>query len=319
MKSADSIRLVLPATSANLGPAFDSAALALQLYLRVEAEIVENFSISATGRDSALCGALENNLLVDTYLDVLRHAGVSPIPLSLRLDNDIPIGKGCGSSAASLLAAIMMAVHFGNLNWNGDRILSEAARRERHADNVAACWLGGLVICSHEAGALDDQTSREITTAKVEARQSWQLLLAVPEQSLATTKARSVLPATYSRSQVVANIQNSMLLASAFAQGRSDLLRVAMQDRLHEPYREPLCSLLTALRPLTRERSVVGVALSGAGPSVLLVLEPEARLGEVEEQARVRLAASDLTAELIRTRIADEGAISNLLIRGEVR
>src|SRR6476469_894457 len=132
-------QLTLPATSANLGPAFDTAALALNLSLRIRAVKANEFAIIPKGRDQAICGQLENHLILTTYREVLQ-AEVKPIvPLSLEIKNEFPIGKGCGSSAAARLAGIALAVHFGKLRWNSDRIIGEAARRERHSDNAAAC------------------------------------------------------------------------------------------------------------------------------------------------------------------------------------
>src|SRR5260370_22698860 len=145
-KPIPSMEIVLPATSANLGPAFDSAAIALRLHLRVRARLAESFAVDAHGRDAAECGRLEHNLLLETYRDVLLSEKKDPRPLALRIDNNIPVGKGLGSSAAARLAGIALAVHFGALHWTSEQILAEAARREQHADNVAACWLGGVVL-----------------------------------------------------------------------------------------------------------------------------------------------------------------------------
>src|SRR5215470_15802270 len=97
--SPKGIELVLPATSANLGPAFDAAALAFELYLRVNANAASQFSLRATGRDADICGKLENHLIISTYCEVLQSAGKRILPLALTLENEMPIGKGCGSSA----------------------------------------------------------------------------------------------------------------------------------------------------------------------------------------------------------------------------
>src|SRR5580704_11227389 len=131
-KRATSLELVLPATSANLGPAFDAAALAFALFLKLRATPANQFSIKARGRDGEICGRLENHLILTTYGEVLQEAGKAVQPLALDIDNDIPIGKGCGSSAAARLAGIALAVHFGKLRWPDSRIVGEASRREHH-------------------------------------------------------------------------------------------------------------------------------------------------------------------------------------------
>ena len=148
--SAKTFRMRLPATSANLGSGFDAAAVALNFFLEIEAEAAEEFSIVATGQDSKLCSRLKNNLILEVYGRILAENGRPVRPLAIRMQNDIPLGMGCGSSAAGRLAAIAMAVHFGELDWCPERILEEACALEGHPDNAAACWLGGFVAASNE-------------------------------------------------------------------------------------------------------------------------------------------------------------------------
>ena len=142
---AGPLHLRLPATSANLGPGFDAAAVALDFSLDIEAEAAAEFSIAATGEDQERCGRLEDNLVLEIYKRLLIGNGRAVTPLAIRMDNGIPLGMGCGSSAAGRLAAIAMAVHFGRLGWSSDEILEEACALEGHPDNAAACWLGGFV------------------------------------------------------------------------------------------------------------------------------------------------------------------------------
>ena len=296
------LELVLPATSANLGPAFDAAALAFAMFLRVRAKVADEFSITARGRDPEICGRVENHLILTTYREVLQEAGKPLQSLALTIDNQIPIGKGCGSSAAARLAGIALAVHFGKLRWTDSRIVGEASRREHHPDNAAACWMGGLAV-ARMSGESEAQVACVIPKGK------WPLLLAVPDQALATEEARRVLPLEYSRADAVTNIQNSMLLLAALVQGRRDLLASALQDRIHQPYRASLCPLLPALQKLAvGTPRVLGAVLSGAGPSVLIFLDD--KVGAERARARVRrqLQAHGLKAELIATTITKQGA-----------
>jgi homoserine kinase len=295
-----SLEVVLPATSANLGPAFDAAALAFSMFLKVGARSANEFSVTARGRDAEICGQIENHLIVTTYREVLQAERKPAQPLALRIENQIPIGKGCGSSAAARLAGIALAVYFGRLRWTDNRIMSEAARREHHPDNAAACWKGGLAVARTFADG-------EMQIAHVTPKGKWPLLLAVPNESLSTEDARRVLPAQYSRADAVANIQNSMLLLAAFLQGRKDLLASALEDRIHQPYRAPLCPLLPALQELKDTRGILGSALSGAGPSVLVFLDPKSSVTQARLRVRDHLRAHGLNPELVHTKIATQG------------
>jgi homoserine kinase len=266
------------------------------LYLTIDATVAEDFRIDATGRDADLCAKLENNLILTTYMDVLAVRGILAPGLHLQLHNEIPLGMGCGSSASALLAGVLLANHFGNLNWTAQQILEEACRREGHPDNVAACYLGGMTVSSI--------TKDGLVTATCGQDLNWNLLLALPSASLSTKKARALLPDRYSREDAVANIQATALLVAAFAQGRGDLLRTAMQDRLHQPYRAKACPLLPLLLPLadiTGNPAILGVALSGAGPSVLLIAGSPAP-STIDDM--IRQTAHDPTLEIIHTTIS---------------
>jgi homoserine kinase len=203
---------------------------------------------------------------------------------------------GCGSSAAARLGGVMLANHFGGLGWGQRECIEEATRREGHPDNVAACALGHVTV-SVVAGDSD----LSVHSATFGQQLAWKLLLAFPPVSLATEKARAMLPAEYSRADAVANVQRAALLVAAFALGRGDLLQVAMQDRMHQPYRMEACPLLERLLPLAGGSGVLGVALSGAGPGVLLVVEADAVMEEIAEQ--IRHAAGDPELEIVASGI----------------
>jgi homoserine kinase len=300
-KATSSFRVRLPATSANLGPAFDAAALAMDFYIEISARPAKAFSITARGRDEAVCGEIENHLILETYRDVLRSARRPVVPLEMRVINDIPIGKGCGSSAAARLAGIALANHFGRLRWNDAQIIGEASRREHHPDNASACWLGGLTVARMSGEA-------EAQVATIRPKGKWPLLLAIPDQPLSTEEARRVLPAQYSRADAVTNIQNSMLLLAGFIQGRADFVSAALDDRIHQPYRAALCPLLPCVQELKGQSGILGSALSGAGPSVLIFVNPGASMTRARKVVSQQLSDHGLAAELIPTAITLRGA-----------
>ncbi len=266
------LRLRLPATSANLGPGFDATAVALDFHLEIEAEPAAEFSIDATGYDAERCGRLDDNLILEVYKGLIASNNRPVVPLAIGMVNEIPLGMGCGSSAAGRLAAIVLANHFGQLGWSSERILEEACGLEGHPDNAAACWLGGFVAAAIEG--------RKVHVARVVPPAEWRAIVVLPSEPLATSTARAALPDCYSRNDAVVNIQSVALLGLAFAQGRGDLLRIAMNDRIHQPYRAPICPLLTRLLPLAGSHGILGAALSGAGPAVLVVVESEGSLKE---------------------------------------
>src|SRR5580698_3415745 len=272
------LHLRLPATSANLGPGFDTLALALNRYLDIHARAADTFSIHATGRNTEVCEALERNLLLDVYRKTMAAHQLEPRPLALEMDNGIPLGMGCGSSAAVRLAGVALASHFGQLGWDREQIVAEAARLEGHPDNVAACWLGGFV-----AGCWDGVKLRAVSFAPPA---EWRAIVVLPDKPLSTAASRSVLPANYARADVVANLQRVAVLTAAFATGRGELIAEAMRDRLHQPYRSKVCPLLPRLLRLSGTEGVLGVALSGAGPAVLLLIESETVIALVEAKVR---------------------------------
>ena len=295
LQHAGPLRLRLPATSANLGPGFDALGLALSLHLTVEAETVAGpTTLHATGRNAAQISQTGRNLILTTFHEVLAGQGIAAPALGLRIHNEIPLGMGCGSSAAALLAGVHLANHFGRLRWTPRQVLTEACLREGHPDNVAACALGGLTVST--------QQGSDIHTASLGLNLPWLLLLALPGASLATEKARALLPPTYARQDAVANIQRTALLTAAFALARPDLLATAMQDTIHQPYRAEACPLLPRLLPLAGQYGIYGAALSGAGPSILFLVDPAAPTAPLE--AAIRTAAQDPALELLWTTIA---------------
>jgi homoserine kinase len=161
--------------------------------------------------------------------------------------------------------------------------------------------MGGLTIAR-----MSGKTGAQVVCIRPKGK--WPLLLAIPDQALSTEEARRVLPTEYSRADAVANIQNSMFLLAAFTQGNHRLLSAALEDRIHQPYRARFCPLLPCLQELTGEQGVLGAALSGAGPAVIVFLDPGSSAKKTRASVAAHLAGRGLRAELLLTSITQRSA-----------
>jgi homoserine kinase len=257
--------LRVPASSANLGPGFDALGLALGVYLTCRFRHSKTLAISATGRDCAAIPANPDNLIWQTALTVARNQRLAMPPIELEIHNEIPLGKGMGSSAAALTAGVVIADELLELGWKPLRILDEAARLEGHPDNVAPCTLGSIVASAIDSGGVT-------RAVRMPLPKSFDLAIVVPDFDLPTSKARAVLPSGYSREDAVFNVQRAALLIAALATGTTNVFPAAIEDRFHQPYRE---ALVPGLHEILRLRApgLLGCALSGAGPSILVFFE----------------------------------------------
>lgn len=262
-KSVSKVRV--PASSANLGPGFDALGLGLDLYLECRFRPADKLEITAIGRDSDSISTGPDNLIWKTAERVAGDVGRQMPPIHLEICNDIPIGKGLGSSAAALTAGVVIASKILDLEWDPHRILDEAAQIEGHPDNVAACVLGAIV-----ASAIDHEGKAR--AVRMDLNERYGLAVVVPDFVLPTSEARRVIPDTYSKADAVFNVQRSALLIVALATGVTDAFPTALEDRMHQPYREPLVPGLKEMGEL-RAPGLLGCALSGAGPSILVFHE----------------------------------------------
>ena len=310
MELRSPIRVRVPASSANLGPGFDVLALALGLYLRCTLrESGAGFAVRVSGTDSAAISLDESNLVWRAFL---RLAGErAPRGVELQIANEIPIGKGLGSSAAAIVAGLALANEWMGLKKSKEEIVQLAAEMEGHPDNVAAAVWGGLVAsCQAEDGSV--LSVRSPLSANVE------VVLVVPEFELPTEAARAALPAQYSRQDAVFNLQRVALLLAALRDGRADLLAEGMRDRLHQPYRAPLVPGFEAILELRDLPGLLGVALSGAGPSVLAFCSGHS--AEVGEAIAACFRAKKIAAQAHRLPVDRDGlAVERLAWQSEPR
>lgn len=257
--------LRVPASSANLGPGFDALGLALGIYLDCRFRPSPKLSIEVSGRD---CGAIstgDDNLIWQTALAVAADTRSTLAPIELQIRNAIPLGKGLGSSAAALTAGVVIADRLLGLGWKRPRILDEAARLEGHPDNVAACVLGSIVASAIDAGGA-------VRAVRLEMPPRFGVGIVVPDYVLPTSVARSVLPDCYSKEDAIFNVQRAALLVAALATGTVSAFPAALEDRLHQSYRAHLAPGLPDILKL-RAPGLLGCALSGAGPSIVVFYE----------------------------------------------
>ena len=270
------LRVRVPGSSANLGPGFDVLGLALELYLEVRLAEPEPDAplVRLLGPHTSGIPTDDSNLVWVGFRKAFERARRSAPRVRLELNNAIPLGRGLGSSGAALVAGVVLANHCGGLGLSRLEELALAAEVEGHPDNVAASCLGGLAVaCPSEKGI-------EVLALSWPAEIS--LVMAVPEFELETKKARAALPPFYSRADAVFNLQRVALLVGAVAQGgeggraRARQMAAALSDRLHQPYRAPLVPGLRQALGL-RLDGLLGVALSGAGPSLIAFVEGQAQ------------------------------------------
>jgi len=287
----------VPASSANLGPGFDALGLALDLYLVCRFRPADALQIRVCGRDADLISRDEDNLIWQTALHVGSDTGREMPPIELEIANDVPVGKGLGSSAAALTAGVVIASHVLGLDWDADRVLHEAAFIEGHPDNVAACALGSIV-----ASAIDSEGIAR--AVRMELHPHYSVAVVVPDFVVPTTEARRVLPVSYSRDDTIFNVQRSALLIAALTRGATDAFPAALEDRLHQPYRYALVPGLEEIAKL-RVPGLLGCALSGAGPSILVFHERGSE--DVCESVRDIFAAHGKRSEIACCRVAAKG------------
>lgn len=255
----------VPASSANLGPGFDALGLAFGVYLRCRFRQGATLEIRASGRDSGRISTGADNLIWRTALTVAENHRMEMPPIELEIENDIPLSRGMGSSAAALTAGVVIADQLLGLGWKPLRVLDEAARLEGHPDNVAACVLGSIVASAIDSGGV-------ARAVRLDLPHRFNVGIVVPDFELPTAHSRSVLPECYSAGDAVFNVQRVALLVAALATGATAAFPAALEDRFHQPYRIPLVPGLDEILKL-RAPGLLGCALSGAGPSVVVFFE----------------------------------------------
>lgn len=295
------LTIKVPATSANLGPGFDSLGLALDLWNESTFEIADEFAVYIEGEGMGRVSQGRNNLILRAAQALADQVKKDLPPLIVHCTNRIPFGSGLGSSAAATLTGLLAANALTGSVLSEQEILKFATKLEGHPDNVAPALMGGLVVSARSGG--------QIVAHKLPVR-PLRITVVVPDFRFPTRQARNALPRHVKMKDAIHNIGRAMLLAEAFRLGDVNLLAESMTDRLHQPYRLPSIPGAQAAMDAIRSQGT-GVALSGAGPSLIAFSSSDSTHSQEEsigEAARHAFEEAGLAARIYRLGISNRGA-----------
>jgi homoserine kinase len=301
--------VAVPASSANLGCAFDCAALALDLHLVVEAKLRPHpgFEVLCEGEGAALLPTDSTNLVVQAISRLAEWSGVPGVGLSLRIRSEIPVGVGLGSSAAAIVAGLLIGTQLSAHRRPDDAtLIGLATELEGHPDNVAAAYLGGLVVAASSGG------SGRVLTRKAQVPRELRFVAVVPDLPLPTAASRAALPDNYSRADAVHNLQRTALLVASAFSGDFDFEPEFFADRWHQAQRAVAVPGLGDCLDLEHP-DLLGVFLSGSGSSVLAVTWGE--VPEIADQLRRRFERHGVLSRTL-TLTADNHGAKGILERG---
>ncbi|MCH7677057.1 homoserine kinase [candidate division KSB1 bacterium] len=294
------VKVKVPASTSNLGSGFDTFGLALQLYLTVEIDTIPmGLQIFNSGEGSSEIANDENNLVFKAVEKLFQTMGNKLPGLKIKTNNEIPLQRGLGSSAAAIIAGLICASELAGENLENDEILSIAADMEGHPDNVAACLYGGLTI-----SCLDNS---KILTRKIAVDESLNCVLMIPNDTISTKAAREVLPETVSHRDAVFNLQRSALLTEAFMSRNYEILSIAMKDKLHQPFRKHLIPGYDELEKTGYENGALGVCISGSGPTILGFSVTESEQLQKAWQGKIR--ELNIQANVVKTSCDNTGLV----------
>ena len=255
------MRIIVPATTANIGLGFDSIGIAVDLYLTLTVvEPSNEWKIEHPFGEAVPSN--QENLIIETALAVCPTLQ----PHHLVCESDIPMTRGLGSSSSAIVAGIELANQLGKLNLTPKQKVEWATKLEGHPDNVAPAILGGLVVATYDA------KSQEVDYLQKEIKSDIQGIALIPDFELSTKASRQVLPSEFVYSKAVqASSRSNVLVAALWQEDWENVSRIVEKDLFHEPYRETLIPFLAPVRKLAKEKEAIGTYLSGAGPTVMVL------------------------------------------------
>jgi homoserine kinase len=261
----DRFLIKVPASTANLGPGFDSMGLALNLYLTLEIEPSKQWEITSSSEELKDFPSDETNFICQVALKTASDYGVELPPCKIKVRSDIPLARGLGSSASAIVAGIELADALGSLRLTKQEKLLQATKWEGHPDNVGASIYGGLVVGCYQQNEVDMVSFSNLPI---------EVVVVIPQEILLTKAARDVLPLSYTRQEAIAASSTANLLIAALLSQNWTLAGKMMEkDLFHQPYRKPLIQSYNEIECLAKSNGAFGAALSGAGPTMICFSE----------------------------------------------
>jgi homoserine kinase len=304
------VEIRVPGSTSNLGAGFDTLGLALRVYLRVRVEKLNanatTHQVTVEGVDASLIPADESNLIVRAMHFAGEREGVAVPKVRLWIENHIPVARGLGGSGAAIVAGLTAFEAMTGCVLGEEKLLAYAYALEGHADNVTPSVVGSLVLtCPTEDG--------KVRYLQAEWPRELKIVAVVPKVPLATETARRVLPERIPLQDVVFNLQRAALFWPALVHRRFELVREAMRDRVHQPYRQELVPGLAEVLQLRDIDGLVGVALSGAGPTVIAIAS--SNFQKIAEELSAGFERNGVSADAL---ILDVDANGRTVSRSEI-
>lgn len=295
------VRVQVPATTANMGPGFDTMGMALKLYNIVEMEVAgHGLQIEVEGDGADQIPRNSRNIVHTAAARVFKAAGFSPPGLRIKIINNIPLARGLGSSAAAIVGGLVAANIVAGNKLGEKELLSIATELEGHPDNVAPALLGGIIVSAMVDG--------EVKYSKIDAPAKLKCVVAIPDFTLPTKLAREVLPQSVSLVDAVFNVSRTALLVAALIKGDFNLLATAMDDKLHQPYRANLVPGMKKVFAAAKLAGARGIVLSGAGPALIAFCDE--RTGLIASVMKETFGQSGIQAKVIELEPNPVGAVA---------
>ena len=277
------VRIKVPATSANIGPGFDVAGVALTLYNSFVFELIDE-GLEITGCPEQFRN--EDNMTYQAFLKGAEYCGLDFKGLRIECSGDVPHTRGLGSSSTCIVAGLVGAFAFSGRSEDRQEILELATQIEGHPDNVAPAIFGGLTVSV--------MYSEKVLTLNIPVKHDYRYVALIPPFTLSTELSRKVLPQNVSRQDAIANVSHLALVVASLINGYDDGLKLGLKDRLHQPYRGHLIQgYYEIMDALDKDPKVLGSFLSGAGPTIMALIDAEDIMGVV----RIKEELGDLLAD----------------------